>query len=368
MGLLEISNQKNLAEFLKSFLAVLNFFDAGDKTRIKKLKKELSKQRKVSLQPEITSESVFSESIVPIQSQSSLHQSDAGRVSSFRNRISLSHSGVPSSRSPVPQKTLRRKSSRFGNLISSIKQKMHVDDKHKSKHDDDDDDDDDFSDYSWDELSTSTSGDSMGTGITGSNSGSSISQNSLTNSRRGLFPSRKSSISNSSSLGTGTYTMGQRSQYFSNFRAPSDAASLSAVSPTTSRSEAILFDSADLPFEADPIESLLTLYDMLSRLYRMISADLLTNFHSLYEMNELEITIALIEESVCRVSISDELLKWDRQHTKAREGMSAIARRAAIDREIIKEFPVPVLLAPTSKASVKPNIPRSSSTTNLLSS
>ncbi|KAF5093600.1 hypothetical protein D0Z00_003966 [Geotrichum galactomycetum] len=376
---------------------MLHFFDLADKARIEKMM-ERNKHEGSKDHRSLDARSVGSlESLhIDDHDHSMLQQQQPHH---FRKTFSALRKGLNSitptstTSSGSHKKVTKKRSSHFSKKLLSFGSRNH-----SSDHGDSDSDSDvDFStlspvdsiasfigapSYPQQSLSSnSTHNNGSGIGkiqLFSAKSNSSGSNASTTSSNRGhhmhlLTSSSNSALSSTAAknsrnavLGTGTYTMTARKKpYFQNTRADHSTINqnqltlpefLTGLRKNSSAVRSVvenllLVSEHDLPFIPDPVESVITLFDIMIGLYRIMLSDVenTSKYNTQSELNEIELLIASIEMIMRRTVISEALVRLDSEYIKRRADAQC---RDVIEQDIIRACSQPNAITPTTRSSV----------------
>lgn len=149
--------------------------------------------------------------------------------------------------------------------------------------------------------------------------------------------------------GTGTYTMGNKKMYFGNSKADHSSINQNQLTEPellpglikSSGSKTVieglfLVNEGDLPFMPDTLESIITLLDTLTEIYRnirgMVNAQTLTQS----DLSRVDITVLAVDEIVMRTIFSKELLALDAEYVKRSTTTSISLSRDLIQRDILR--------------------------------
>lgn len=399
LGTLDPHDYKTTQELLTAFHTMLHFFDLADKARIDKIM-ERNKHESSKDHRGLDSRSVGSlESLHIDDNDHSIgqHQQSHNFRKTFsalrKGFTSITPTSTSSSGGSSHKKVTKKRSSHFSKKLLSFGSRNH-----SSEHGDSDSDSDvDFSALSPVDSIASFIGapsfpqHSLSSGSTHNNnsgigkiqlfsakSNSSGSNASTTSSNRGhhmhlLTSSSNSALSGGAAknsrnavLGTGTYTMTARKKpYFQNTRADHSTINqnqltlpefLSGLRKNSSAVRSVvenllLVSEYDLPFIPDPVESVITLFDIVIGLYRIVLSDLenTSKYNSQSELNEVELLIASIEIILRRTVISDGLITLDSEYIKRSPQAQC---RDVIEQDIIRACSQPNAITPTARSTV----------------
>lgn len=150
--------------------------------------------------------------------------------------------------------------------------------------------------------------------------------------------------------GTGTYTMGGKKQYFSNVRADHSSVNQNQLTepevPVTLQKFAefkaiienlYLVNDQDLPFVPDSVESIITLFDVLSDIYRAIR-DTVDSIPELTqpELNRIDIKMSMLENLAQQTVLTDGLVDLDSEYVERRPKSSTVVSKSLIEQDILR--------------------------------
>lgn len=401
LGSLEPSDYKSIPELLTAFHTILHFFDLADKARVEKSKQEQSKHNR-------SLDSHSTESLENLHIDDHDHNDLQQNSHHFRKKFSVFRKGLSSitptstsssSTTGSHKKVTKKRSSHFSKKLLSFgsRHNNHTSDDGYS----DSDSDGDFSNLSpvdsiasfvgapplfQQSLTTSSTPNHShhnGSGIgkiqlfsaksNSSGSTASMTSNSRSNPLHLLTSSSNSALSPGAAknarnavTGTGTYTMASRKKpYFQNMRAdhstinqnqltlPELLTGLRKNSPAVRSvvENLLLVNEQDLPFIPDSVESVITLFDIVIGLYRLVLSDMenTNKYTTQTELNDLELLVASIEIILRRTVISDGLIGLDSEYIKR----SAAAQcRDSIEQDIIRVCSQPNAISATKRSTL----------------
>lgn len=356
LGVLEEGHFDSLLEFISAVHVVLQYFDSVDQKRIQAAAKASKHQLRKKMSFDAGHPVTQLQSHTPSESSGST-VSSVSTVSSGGSELNHSHSHNLRTLSVKGRKL-------FGNSKPKQEQKKTSDHKQPSR---------------FSSLLSFTHNDEMEESLTAlspihSRSTAELKSSSSQSGKLSLSMSARKFFSGSSSPthsdkeppfqvlnamsqnalnathGTGTYTMGVKKQFFSNVRADHSSVNQNQLTepevPVTMQKfpdsrnvveNLFLVNEQDLPFVPDSVESIITLLDVMSDIYRTIR-DTMDSPHEFTqsELNRIDIKMSIMENLTLQTVLTDGLVDMDSEYVERKPTSSAVVNRSLIEKDILR--------------------------------